>query len=184
MLGDAWYACHSKQRHPCWLRLPQPAVAAIDGALGADEHRRLRAEGETHVEGSGVIACAGRGAQLCSAKIPSRLTFRQLLAHDRTLWHHERMVSLLKIASFLVEDAFRWVRPGSTDRWAPGALARAKSMLVGLHDECSPFDDAGGPAHGQRAGRRDGEHAGGQPDDAGGGQGRALADIPVASLHS
>jgi putative transposase len=25
------------------------------------------------------------------------------------LWHHERMVSLLKIASLLVEDAFRWV---------------------------------------------------------------------------
>jgi hypothetical protein len=25
------------------------------------------------------------------------------------VWHHERMVSLLKIASLLVEDAFRWL---------------------------------------------------------------------------
>ena len=27
----------------------------------------------------------------------------------RSPWHHERMVSLLKIASLLVEDAFRWL---------------------------------------------------------------------------
>jgi putative transposase len=46
---------------------------------------------------------------LCSAKIPSRSASRQLLAHDRTLWHHEPMVSLLKIAGLLVEDAFRWM---------------------------------------------------------------------------
>ena len=27
----------------------------------------------------------------------------------RSPWHHERMVNLLKIASLLVEDAFRWL---------------------------------------------------------------------------
>jgi len=27
----------------------------------------------------------------------------------RSPWHYERMVNLLKIASLLVEDAFRWV---------------------------------------------------------------------------
>jgi hypothetical protein len=45
---------------------------------------------------------------LCSAKISSCSTFRPL-ARDRTLWHHERMVSLIKIASRCVEDALWWV---------------------------------------------------------------------------
>jgi len=47
--------------------------------------------------------------RLCSANIPSRSASRRLLAHDRTQWHHERMVRLLKIAGLLVEDAFRWM---------------------------------------------------------------------------
>ena len=43
--------------------------------------------------------------QMCSANIPSGSASRYV----RRLWQHERMVSLLRIASLLVEDAFRWV---------------------------------------------------------------------------
>jgi hypothetical protein len=46
---------------------------------------------------------------LCSANIPSVSTARQPLAHGSSLWHDERMVSLLRIASLLIEDAFRWL---------------------------------------------------------------------------
>ena len=51
---------------------------------------------------------AARARGLCSANIPSVWAWRQPLARRRPLWHHERMVSLLKIAGLLVEDAFRW----------------------------------------------------------------------------
>jgi hypothetical protein len=39
--------------------------------------------------------------------IPVRLAVTT--SSGRLPWHHERTVSLLKIASLLVEDAFRWV---------------------------------------------------------------------------
>src|SRR4029453_16008737 len=46
---------------------------------------------------------------LCSAKSPSCSVFAAITGHGRSPWHYERMVNLLKIASLLVEDAFRWV---------------------------------------------------------------------------
>ena len=116
MLSRAQFALAKRQR-----RLMQPVIQSLrETDLYKFTMWQTMLRRHSQMQAEYTFVCRN---QSCAPQIfhPARPR-----GNFRRLWHHERMVSLLRIAGLLVEDAFRWVLL----LFRPAEVLRAENLFL------------------------------------------------------